>query len=289
MRILVLGGTGMLGHKMAEVLEPGNDVWTTVRGNHPISSKTVGGVDAESFDTVESALRTVRPDVVVNCIGLIKQQASAKDPLLCLTMNALLPHLLARACTEQGCRLIHISTDCVFDGRRGGYVESDLTNAEDLYGRTKALGELTSGPHLTLRTSIIGRELRSGASLVEWVLSQNGQTVKGFTHALFSGLTTLELSRVVRDAVLSHPDLQGLYHVSADPISKYDLVSLIAEAYGLDLKIVPSDELVIDRTLDSRRFQQATGYRAPSWPEMVNAMAHDPRPYSAPTAPIATA
>ncbi len=272
----------MLGHKMVETLTEGHSVWTTVRSDAAGSVQTVGGVDAEAFATIEKAVESVDPAVVVNCIGVIKQQAQAKDPVACLTINSLLPHRLAKLCTAQGRRLIHISTDCVFDGRKGGYVESDLTNAEDLYGRSKAMGEVLDAPHLTLRTSIVGRELRAGVSLVEWVLSQKGGVVPGYTKALFSGLTTLELSRVVREVVLPRTDLQGLYHVSAEPISKYDLLLLLSRAYGLDLTVQASDDVAIDRTLDSTRFRRATGYVPPAWPTMVTDMARDPHPYPAP-------
>jgi dTDP-4-dehydrorhamnose reductase len=207
----------------------------------------------------------VRPGVVVNCIGLVKQLAAADDPLQALPINSLLPHRLAWLCSLIGARLVHISTDCVFNGRKGGYRETDPSDAEDLYGRSKFLGEVAYSHTITLRTSIIAH------GLVAWFLSQNGR-VKGYRRAIFSGLPTVELSRVVRDVVLPRSDLAGLYHVAAAPIAKFDLLTIVAAAYGTDAVIDPDDSVVIDRSLDAGRFRQATGYVAPPWPELVARM-----------------
>jgi dTDP-4-dehydrorhamnose reductase len=212
----------------------------------------------------------VRPAVVINCIGLVKQLSQADDPLEALPINALLPHRLARLCDVAEARLVHISTDCVFSGKRGQYQESDLPDAGDLYGRSKLLGEVDS-PHLTLRTSIIGHELNSAHGLVDWFLSQQ-TSVKGFTRAVFSGLPTVELARVVRDHVLTNPELQGLYHVSSAPIAKHDLLHLVARTYDKQIGIEPDDRLVIDRSLDSTRFRERTGYEPPSWQQLVERM-----------------
>jgi dTDP-4-dehydrorhamnose reductase len=201
----------------------------------------------------------------------VKQLAEADDPLTALPINSMLPHRLARLCELAGARLVHISTDCVFSGAKGMYVESDFPDADDLYGRSKYLGEVDYPHAVTLRTSIIGHELDGARSLLCWFLAQGGP-VRGFTKAVFSGLPTVELARVVRDFVLPHPELHGLYHVSAAPINKYDLLKLVAQAYGKDIEITPHDQLVIDRSLDSTRFKAATGYAPPSWPELVRTM-----------------
>ena len=214
----------------------------------------------------------VQPEVVINCVGLIKQLSDAKNPLTALPINAMLPHRLARLCELGGVRLIHVSTDCVFSGRKGLYLESDLSDAEDLYGKSKYIGELHELPHaITLRTSIIGHELNSNYALVDWFLSQHGG-VKGFTKAIFSGLPTVELARVMKDFVIPHPKLNGLYHVAAEPIDKFRLLSLVAAQYGKLIEIRPDDALVIDRSLDGARFREATGYVAPDWPELVRRM-----------------
>lgn len=280
MRVMVLGVSGMLGNAVYRVLSdnPGLKVFGTARSesarNHfspALAEQLVFGVDVESQDSLIKAFGTIQPDVVVNCVGLVKQLVDANDPLLAVPINTLLPHRLAALCKATDARLVHISTDCVFSGTKGGYLESDFPDAYDLYGRSKFLGEVDYPHAITLRTSIIGKELSGQRSLVGWFLAQEG-SVKGFTGAIFSGLPTMELARVITDYVLPHPELQGLYHVSAQPINKYDLLRLVADVYGKHIDVVPSDELSIDRSLDSSRFRAATGYVAPAWPALVKYM-----------------
>lgn len=287
MRILVLGGSGMLGHKLCQVLQDRFETYATLRRPLPPGvagalfepDRVVGGVAAEDFDTVVRALAATRPSVVVNCVGIVKQASAAKDPLSSISINALFPHRLANLCQATGIRLIHVSTDCVFSGDVGGYGEDDRPDPVDLYGRSKLLGEVEHPHALTLRTSIIGRELAGSYGLVEWFLGQDGGTARGFTRAIFSGLTTLGLSEVIAGVIADHPELSGLWHVAAEPINKFDLLSLVAEAYGLDVRIEPADEPVIDRSLDGGRFRSATGLVAPDWPTMLKRMATDPTPY----------
>jgi dTDP-4-dehydrorhamnose reductase len=282
MRVLLLGGTGMLGHRLWINLQKEHEVWVTVRGEDnpfPVvarfpSDHIVRRVDGLTSDDVIGALGAVRPELVINCIGLIKQMEHAGDPLPALSMNALLPHRLAAICRAVGTRFIHISTDCVFSGRKGNYTESDPSDAEDVYGRTKFLGEV-QGPHaITLRTSIIGQEIKNRLGLVEWFLAQTGP-IKGYQRALYSGFTTDELSRIILRYVIPDPELQGVYHVSSEPISKFDLLQLVKQAYGRDIEILPEDRFVCDRTLDSTRFREATGYAPPSWQEMIRELASD--------------
>jgi dTDP-4-dehydrorhamnose reductase len=231
-------------------------------------------VDANYFDSVIRALAAVQPDIVINCIGLIKQLHLASDPLKAITINAQLPHRLYLISRTAGARFIHISTDCVFDGVKGMYTENDQSNAEDLYGRTKYLGEL-SYPHcVTLRTSIIGHELKGGYGLIEWFLAQR-QKIRGFRKALYSGFPTVELARIIHDYVLPNPELSGIYHVSSEPISKYDLLSSVAERYGKEIEIEPYDDFVQDRSLDSTIFRETTGYQPPSWDKLIEMMHND--------------
>jgi dTDP-4-dehydrorhamnose reductase len=282
MRVLILGVTGMLGNAMYRVLSksPSHRVYGTVRGESarahfqgPLRDNLNSGIDVEQQDAIVRVFAQVRPEVVVNCVGLVKQLADANDPLQAVPLNTLLPHRLAALCGATGARLVHISTDCVFSGKQGGYRESDFPDAYDLYGRSKLLGEVDYPHAVTLRTSIIGHELSGARSLVGWFLAQKGQ-VKGFTRAIFSGLPTVELAHVVRDVVLSHPELRGLYHVAAEPINKYDLLKQVAEVYGKTITIVPSEDLIIDRSLNADRFQAATGYNPPPWPTLIQRM-HD--------------
>lgn len=281
MKILVLGVTGMLGSAVFRHLsgDPRYVVWGTLRSvsslNHfpqRFHSQLLTNVDVLDMDILASVMERIRPDVVINCIGLIKQLSDAKDPLSALPINAMLPHRLSRLCSLVGARLIQISTDCVFSGRKGMYNESDISDAEDLYGKSKFIGELHDYSHaITLRTSIIGHEIGSSVSLIDWFLAQSS-SVKGYAKAVFSGLPTVELARVIMDFVIPSPDLHGLYHVSVDPIDKLSLLKLVAEVYGKNIDIVPDDRVCIDRSLDSSRFRAATGYVPLKWPDLIKYM-----------------
>jgi dTDP-4-dehydrorhamnose reductase len=290
MRLLVLGGDGMLGHKMLQTLEGhGDEVCCTLEGSWddpahgPIDlfreDNTLCHVDLMNYLAFEPRLRELRPDVVVNCVGIIKQRPDAKSPLPSIELNALLPHRLAETCREWSGRVVHFSTDCVFSGREGGYTEESPSDAEDLYGKTKYLGEVQGENALTLRTSIIGRELSHFGSLLEWFLSQEGRSVHGYTGAIYSGVTTNHLADLVGDLLRDHPGLSGLYHVVSEPITKHDLLRLIGEAYGLHIEIVPDGEVRCDRSMKGDRLRQAIGYVCPAWPDLVAQLAADPTPY----------
>ena len=287
MRLLVLGCCGMLGHKLVQILKVEFDTWTTVRGPAQAyakyrifdPAKVLSSVDVANGDHLAEAFARVRPDAVINCVGIIKQLAAAHDPVPSLTINSLLPHRLQRLCVASGARLIHFSTDCVFSGRKGMYTEDDPSDALDLYGRTKFLGE-TSGPGaLTIRSSIIGRELSSASGLVEWFLSQRGRRVEGYTRAIYTGFTTRAMTGIIRNVLLNHPDMYGTVQISSEPINKYELLGLVRDAYGIDVEIAPSDRVQIDRSLDSTHFRRLTGFAPPSWPAMIADMASDQTPY----------
>jgi dTDP-4-dehydrorhamnose reductase len=280
MKVLVLGVSGMLGNAVFRLLgeSPGIEVRGTARAAAaarrlpaPLHASIVAGIDVENFDSLARVFAAVRPDAVINCIGLVKQLAEADDALAAIPINSMLPHRLARLCEVAGARLVHVSTDCVFSGARGMYLEDDPADAQDLYGRSKYLGEVRYAHTVTLRTSIIGHELYSAHGLIGWFLAQEGP-IRGYRRAVFSGLPTVELARVIRDYVLPRPDLHGVYHVSSAPIAKYDLLQLAAAEYGRSNEIVPDDAVVIDRSLDSTRFRLETGYAPPSWPDLVRAM-----------------
>lgn len=280
MRILILGVTGMLGNAIFRLLSQSQNlvVFGTARSSAAskyfaaeMAERLIVGIDVENTDSLLHLFSAVRPHWVINCIGLVKQLSVSQDPLKAIPINALLPHRLSRLSELVNARLIHISTDCVFSGEKGNYKETDLCDAIDLYGRSKALGEVVYSNSVTLRTSIIGHELQSKNGLVEWFLSQK-ELVKGFTKAIFSGLPTIELATVIRDYILPNKDLTGLFHVAADPIAKSDLLELIALIYGKSIRIEPDDNLVINRSLNADRFQLATNYVAPSWLELINRM-----------------
>lgn len=277
----------MLGHKVCQQTAADLDVFTSV--HTPLSDPALDAigsvtctraVDATSPGALARVLNAVRPDVVVNCIGVVKQRGAA-DTAEWIAVNALFPHVAAAECRKRDVRFIQISTDCVFSGHAGGYNEGSEPDARDIYGMTKLLGEVTGDGCLTLRTSMIGRTLRGTYGLLEWFLSQEGRTIRGFRRAVFSGFTTLELARILKRVILDCPELEGLYHVAAAPICKYDLLSLIGSTYGVTTRVEPDDTLVCDRSLDGSSFRDATGIVAPDWPAMVDEMYRDPTPYDA--------
>ena len=285
--MLVLGGSGMLGHKLCQTLSRDLDVTATFRGPaarlHPIfgATRPIFGVDADDFETVERAVADSRPDVVVNAIGIVKQRSEANDPIPSITVNALLPHRLAALCERSGARLIHFSTDCVFSGRTGGYREDDEPDPLDLYGRSKLLGEVAAPNALTLRTSIIGRELEHWTGLLEWLLHA-GARVSGYTRVMWSGVTTNRLAAMVGEVAKRDPHLYGVVHVSGDPLSKHDLLVRLRDAYGLATEIVPDPAPVSDRTLVSERFWSRTGLKRPSWNDMLAELVEDSAVYEVP-------
>ena len=304
MEILILGGAGMLGHKLFQRFRTSHpDTACTIRGTVASSALShidlfqhggvIEGMDASDTSALQNLLAQEKPCVVINCIGVVKQRAAAKQPIPSIEINALLPHRLAESCRRIGARLIHFSTDCVFSALRGNYTEEDISDAEDLYGRTKYLGEIACGGALTLRTSIIGRELARDEALLEWFLSESRlrnaterplghhdyEPVHGFTRAIYSGVTTNYLARVVEELVPEHPDLSGLYQVAAQPISKFDLLRLLRDAYRLDIEITPDSSLFCDRSMKGDKFARATGLITPTWPELVDELANDDIPY----------
>jgi dTDP-4-dehydrorhamnose reductase len=280
-KILIVGVSGMLGHATYRLFaaSAGFHVAGTTRSLKGLDSlprndtaRITDRVDITDSDRLVRLFTDDRPDVVINCVGVIKQLAAAKDPLISIATNALFPHRLAQLCAAVGARLVQISTDCVFTGNRGRYRESDRPDAEDLYGRSKLLGEVDYPNAVTLRTSIIGHEIGKALSLVDWFLSEPGPTVRGYRKAIYTGLPTVELARVIRDYVIPRPELRGLWHLSSDPISKYDLLKLVAKTYGKNMEILPDDSVNIDRSLDGSRFRDATGYAAAPWGDLVKLM-----------------
>ncbi|MEY4884181.1 MAG: hypothetical protein RIS34_2035 [Pseudomonadota bacterium] len=280
MKVLVFGASGMIGSAMLRVLSEKSDwqVFGTLRSDDAkrffspaIASRLLTGVDVDKHDALVRVFAQIRPDVVVNCIGLTKHHKEADDPLLAIPVNALLPHRMAELCAIGGARMVHVSTDCVFSGAKGAYTEDDPADAKDVYGKAKFLGEVNYPHAITLRTSTIGHELQSRYGLLEWFLSQQGQC-KGFSRAIFSGLPNTVFAQIVRDIVIPRPDLSGLYHVGASAIDKYDLLRLISDVYGKSITLERDEQFVIDRSLNSGRFTQATGYIAPAWPELIQSM-----------------
>ena len=288
MRVIVLGAAGMLGHKLLQRLRTDHEVAGTIRdaAPDPTLGRVLSGirlyprVEASDLSSLERAIDDWGAQVVLNCIGIIKQIKAAANPLPSIAINSLLPHQLAQITAARGARLIHFSTDCVFSGRRGNYVEDDVPDPVDLYGRSKLLGEVGAPNALTLRTSIVGRELRGHLGLIDWFLAQRGRRVNGYVRALYRGLTTITMAHLIARLVGDHPGLEGVWQVSGNPISKFDLLQIVKRVYRLEIDIGADESFVCDRRLDSTRFRKFTGWRPPSWEEMVNSMHLDEATYT---------
>lgn len=272
----------MLGHRLVRHLAKAHDVIGVMRpGPRPdrlrrvLAAATCVEVAELDARAIGELLDTHRPQVVLNAAGLIKQRPRAGDAVAMIEANALLPHCIAAACAARGIRMIHVSSDCVFRGDRGNYKEADATDASDLYGRSKALGEPVGPGSLSLRTSIIGPEIGSAFGLLEWFRSRRGGHVDGFARVIFPGLPTIEVARIIEDVMHAHPDLTGLYHLGAAPISKYDLLDLINRRMALGVTLRRVEEPVSDRSLDYSRFAAATGYVPAPWPELIDRAAAD--------------
>lgn len=289
-KVLVLGASGMLGHKMYQGLRtifPSTTAIMRRRKTTPPfchidlfqGSDVCDGIDCLDTDVLHHALAGVEPDFIVNCVGIIKQRPQANDAVASLAINALLPHRLAAWADAWGGRVIHFSTDCVFSGARGAYTEEDPSDAQDLYGRSKFPGEVAAENALTLRTSMIGREIEEHRSLLDWFLAQKSGRVRGYRRVIYSGVTTNHLADLVAAIIRDHPDLSGLFQVASVPLSKYELLCLLRDAFSADILIEPDDQEVSDRSMRGDKLRRAIGYVAPSWPDLVQQLAADPTPY----------
>lgn len=279
MRILILGVTGMLGHVLFEEFQNDFDVFGTIRQNKEDltesnslfncnSKNIVDNVDALDENSVDVVIRKINPDFIINCIGIIKQIREANDQILSIKINSLFPNMLANICRKNDCHLIHISTDCVFSGKKGMYIENDLPDADDLYGRTKLLGEVNGENCLTIRTSLIGREISKKVGLLEWFLAQSGP-IRGFRKAIFSGLTTYAFSNILKCIIKEFPKLNGIYHIASKSINKFELLSRLKDIYEKKIEIIPDDSLEINRSLDPSKFIKKTDIKTPSWDDML--------------------
>jgi len=283
MKVLIFGGSGMLGHKLVQKWADKFELWTTLRSELQIydefklytKQNTFQNIYVEDIDSVEKVIRQVKPDVIVNAVGLIKQLPTATNVIQTLTTNSIFPHKLSELSQRYEARLITISTDCVFSGDKGNYSETNVSDARDLYGKSKNLGEVVNENCLTIRTSIIGREIKTAHSLVEWFLANRGGKVKGFINAIYSGFPTVIMADILSDVIENHPKLCGLYHISSEPINKFELLQLINKAYSSRIDIEAFEDFKIDRSLDSTKFRKTTGFSPLGWREMVEQMAQD--------------
>lgn len=288
MKVLIFGGNGMLGHKLVQAWQNRFDVYTTIRKSFAEleylqifeRNKTFDNVEVENFASIVKIIDEVQPDVIVNAIGIIKQLPTSKNIVKTLEVNSIFPHKLAEICQARKIRFITISTDCVFNGKKGNYTEEDISDAEDVYGKSKNLGEVIGENCLTIRTSIIGREIETSHSLVDWFLSNEGGKVKGFTKAIYSGFPTIVLADILANLIENHPNLSGLYQISSNPIDKFSLLQIIREAYNVTILIETDTNFEIDRSLNCDKFKNVTGFSPKSWKEMIRLLAEDSQKYS---------
>tara|TARA_R110002095_G_scaffold216264_1_gene212741 strand:- start:696 stop:1580 length:885 start_codon:yes stop_codon:yes gene_type:complete len=280
-RILIVGATGMLGHKMAlKLTQKKYDVFATVRQSAPAffiknnlgSLKIIEGVDAYNPETVKEAIAQSQPDFVLNCVGIVKQLDEAKSPIPSITINALFPHQLAKMCGDAQARLIHFSTDCVFSGVKGPYKQTDPSDVNDLYGMSKFMGEVAGDKALTIRSSIIGREFAKPTGLLEWFLSQKGKEISGYKNALYTGLTTNAMVDLVDFIIQKHPKIHGIYQVSSEEISKFDLLQIVNEVYKIGVVIRADESFYCDRRLTMEEFRGKTNWIPQSWNKMIKTM-----------------
>jgi len=278
-RVLVLGATGMLGHTVFRYLAehmPGQ-VLGIVRSEADFAlflPELRQYLRVEKNCTHEPAisafLRSYKPIDVINCIGVVKQSSSVNQLRDVIPINTTLPHILAHHCGAVGARLIHFSTDCVFSGTKGWYSEEDVPDVDDIYGLSKLYGEPQNEQCLTLRTSIIGPELKTKQGLLEWFLAQSG-SVQGYQKAIFNGLPTVEVARVLLEHVLPTRHT-GLFHIGVDPINKFELLGLIARHYGNATEIKPSDTLEVNKSLSYQKFAEVFSYVPRKWPCLIETM-----------------
>ena len=288
MKVLIIGGSGMLGHKLYQVFKSEFETWVTLRNSASKFSslnlfdenRVFENIDVTKFHLVAEVIDSLKPDIVVNAVGVIKQKSDATDTIKNIEINALFPHKVANVVNSINSRFITLSTDCVFDGMKGNYNESDLPNAKDLYGKSKHLGEVVDGHSLTIRTSIIGRELNTNKSLVEWFLSNNGKSVRGYSKAIYSGFPTIVLAKILVDIIKNKHGINGLYHLSSNPINKYDLLNLIKKKLDLNINIDNFVDFKIDRSLDSTKYRNVASFIPNDWKQLVGEMFDDPTPYS---------
>ena len=276
--IFILGVSGMLGNSLLRYFKKINKykVIGSIRGSktpeklNSCDEFIIKKLDVSDERLLKKTIYKYQPKIVINCIGLVKQVDSSTDPIQAIQINSLLPHRLLSICESINSKLVHISTDCVFSGVEGNYKEGDTANATDVYGLSKRLGEIDA-PNLTLRTSVIGREIKDHVGLLDWFLSQE-KDVLGYSGAIFSGLPAPEIAAVLRDFVIPNKSLAGLYHLAANPISKYELLKLIANEYGLTTHVVKDSTFKIDRSLNAEKFNSETGYTPPTWQALVRQM-----------------
>ena len=275
MKILILGGDGMIGHKMAQVLSNFNhEITVSIREQRELTKQCFSSqvkVFLIDFlkENVVTFLNRVKPDVIINAIGITIRRGVNEHVSDAIYINSYFPHQLANWAGIHNKRLIHFSTDCVFSGFEGSYSEDATPNASDYYGKTKGLGEVLSKNALTLRSSMIGPELFNKTELFEWVINSKEKEINGFSRVIYSGVTTVYMARLVVDLIENHKDFNGIYNMASNPISKFELLSLINDNFDLGLVINKDQNIISNKTLDASKIENELGIKSPSWNELI--------------------
>ncbi|MBC7428159.1 MAG: sugar nucleotide-binding protein [Bacteriovorax sp.] len=284
MKILIFGVGGMIGHRVwLEANQiPNVEVFGLVRKSKThyekfgiFNDNVYYDTDVSDWVNVEHILNKLKPDVIVNALGITIRKPEMGDFNLALTVNSFFPHKLLKWAQAIQSRIIHLSTDCVFDGDQGHYLETSQPSAKDIYGKTKFLGEIEGSGALTLRFSCIGRELESHTELLDWFLLQEGKKIKGFSKAIYSGLTNIVIAKEICRVITNFSELTGVYQLSSTPITKYDLLCLAKTYFKLDVEIEKFDNYISDKSLICDKYKKGTGFNAPSWAAMLEEVVND--------------
>ena len=272
MKILILGADGMIGHKMAQSLSH-FDLYLNSRSKSNYLHEYFPSSTLSNFDflnqNIEDLIVKISPDYIINAVGITIRRG-ASDNKETNFLNSQLPKKIDFWCKENQKKQIHFSTDCVFSGEKGNYNDLDLPDAKDDYGKSKGEGEINSNSTITIRSSMIGREIYNKTELLEWVISNKNKKIKGFDNAIYSGVTTLWMSNTVNEIIKNYPDLYGIYNISSPPISKYDLIAKINIYFKLNIKLERDSSYYSNKSLNSDRFFSGTNFTKPNWDEMLN-------------------
>lgn len=243
-------------------------VFGTIRKKVSKQKNILTKIDIKDFKLLKKRILEISPDMIINCIGIVKSEVKNISKYQVIKINSKLPNYLNKISSKLNFKLVHISTDCVFSGKNKINSEKSVTKPLDLYGKSKLAGEFKSNTNIVIRTSIIGHEIDYKRGLLEWFLKQEG-SIFGFSKAFFSGLTTLELSKIIYEKIIFKKDLSGIYHVSGKKINKYNLLKKIRKIYNKKINIKKESKFSINRSLDSTRFISRTGYVKKNWDIMI--------------------
>ena len=282
MRILILGADGMIGHKIAQSLE---DFELILASRKSISLKSIGIIKGKMVlhnlitDSLDLLLDSTTPDIIINCAGITTRRGVEDNIVNTGLLNSELPHKLDSWANLNSKKLIHFSTDCVFSGNRGNYLDNDFADADDIYGKSKALGEVDSPNTLTLRCSMIGRELYNFTELFEWLLKNKNKKIEGYSNTFYSGITTVRMGIILNQILKKNLNLSGIYNISSTPISKFDLLIKLSNAFNLNVEVKQNTNNKSNKVLISEKFTEITGIYPPNWDDLISEFKEDCEKY----------